>query len=154
MSLDAARKNGSKFDWNNYTPPVPKQPGITVIDDIPIAELLKVTDWTPFFQAWELHGHYPAILNDPVVGAQATELFNDAQKILKKIVDEKWLRAKAVIGFWPTCRIGTVNAVWPVTSMLPVPRPTVLRWNRTCPLGDTAPVLAAATVAVKVTDWP
>jgi len=106
VSLDAARKNGSKFDWNNYTPPVPKQPGITVIDDIPITELLKVTDWTPFFQAWELHGHYPAILNDPVVGAQATELFNDAQKILKKIVDEKWLRAKAVIGFWPVSRVG------------------------------------------------
>ncbi len=106
VSLQAARANGAKFDWSNYTPPTPNKPGITVFDDIPITELLKVADWTPFFQAWELHGHYPAILTDPVVGAQATELFNDAQKILKQIVDEKWLRAKAVIGFWPAARIG------------------------------------------------
>ncbi|HJR12652.1 MAG TPA: methionine synthase [Rhodanobacteraceae bacterium] len=106
VSLEAARANGSKFDWKTYTPPVPNKPGITVFDDIPIPELLKVTDWTPFFQAWELHGHYPAILSDPVVGPQATELFDDAQKILKQIIDEKWLRAKAVIGFWPVSRIG------------------------------------------------
>jgi len=106
VSLEAARANGSKFDWKAYAPPVPKKPGITVFDDIPIPELLEVTDWTPFFQAWELHGHYPAILSDPVVGPQATELFDDAQKILKQIVDEKWLRAKAVIGFWPVSRIG------------------------------------------------
>ena len=106
VSLKDARANGAKFDWENYTPPTPAQTGITVFDDIPITELLKVTDWTPFFQAWELHGHYPAILGDPVVGAQATELFDDAQKILKKVVDEKWLRAKAVIGFWPASRVG------------------------------------------------
>jgi 5-methyltetrahydrofolate--homocysteine methyltransferase len=106
VSLKDARANGSKFDWNNYTPPVPNKPGITVIDDIPIRELSKVTDWTPFFQAWELHGHYPAILSDPVVGPQATELFDDAQKILKQIIDQKWLRAKAVIGFWPVSRTG------------------------------------------------
>jgi 5-methyltetrahydrofolate--homocysteine methyltransferase len=106
VSLAAARANGSKFDWKTYTPPVPNRPGITVIHDIPIPELLKVTDWTPFFQAWELHGHYPAILGDPVVGPQATELFDDAQKILKLIIDEKWLRAKAVIGFWPVARVG------------------------------------------------
>ncbi|MGN6789650.1 MAG: methionine synthase [Rhodanobacteraceae bacterium] len=106
VSLEAARANGSKFDWKAYTPPVPKQPGVTVIDEVPLTELLPVTDWTPFFQAWELHGHYPAILSDPVVGAQATELFNDAQKILKQIIDGKWLRAKAVIGFWPVSRVG------------------------------------------------
>jgi len=106
VSLKDARANGSKFDWKTYTPPVPNKPGIIVIDDIPIPELLKVVDWTPFFQAWELHGHYPAILSDPVVGPQATELFNDAQKILKQVIDEKWLRAKAVIGFWPVSRIG------------------------------------------------
>jgi 5-methyltetrahydrofolate--homocysteine methyltransferase len=106
VSLKDARANGSKFDWKTYTPPAPNKPGITVIDDIPISELLEVTDWTPFFQAWELHGHYPGILSDPVVGPQATELFNDAQKILKQIIDEKWLRAKAVIGFWPVSRVG------------------------------------------------
>ncbi|WIG56147.1 MAG: 5-methyltetrahydrofolate--homocysteine methyltransferase [Rhodanobacteraceae bacterium] len=106
VSLKDARANASKFDWKDYTPPTPKKIGLTVFDNIPLADLLPVIDWTPFFQAWELHGHYPAILSDPVVGTQATELFNDAQKILKKIVDEKWLRAKAVIGFWPAARVG------------------------------------------------
>jgi len=106
VSLKDARANGAKFDWGTYTPPVPKKPGITIFDDIPLTELLPVIDWTPFFQAWELHGHYPAILGDATVGPQATELFNDAQKILKQIIDEKWLRAKAVVGFWPAVRTG------------------------------------------------
>ncbi len=106
VSLDAARANAPKFDWAGYTPPTPAKPGITVLDDIPYTELLKVADWTPFFQAWELHGHYPAILTDQVVGAQATELFNDARAIMDRIVKEKWLRAKAVIGFWPAARVG------------------------------------------------
>jgi 5-methyltetrahydrofolate--homocysteine methyltransferase len=106
VTLDAARANASKLDWSGYTPPAPRKPGITVFDDIPLTELLPVIDWTPFFQAWELHGHYPENLSDPVIGAQATELFNDAQKILKQIVAEKWLRAKAVIGFWPAARVG------------------------------------------------
>jgi 5-methyltetrahydrofolate--homocysteine methyltransferase len=106
VTLGAARANAAKFDWMDYAPPTPRRPGITVFDDIPLAELLPVIDWTPFFQAWELHGRYPENLGDPVIGAQATELFNDAQKILKKIVAEKWLRAKAVIGFWPAARLG------------------------------------------------
>jgi 5-methyltetrahydrofolate--homocysteine methyltransferase len=106
VTLDAARANGSKLDWKAYAPPVPHKPGITVFDDIPLTELLPVIDWTPFFQAWELHGRYPAILTDKVVGAQATELFDDARGMLDKIVEEKWLRAKAVIGFWPASRIG------------------------------------------------
>ncbi|HEX7326339.1 MAG TPA: methionine synthase [Rhodanobacteraceae bacterium] len=106
VSLEAARTNGSKPDWKQYTPPAPKQPGITVLDDIPLTNLLPVVDWTPFFQAWELHGHYPAILEDKVVGKQATELFTDARRILQKVIDEKWLHAKAVIGFWPATRTG------------------------------------------------
>ncbi|MGH8235038.1 MAG: methionine synthase [Rhodanobacteraceae bacterium] len=106
VSLDAARANGAKFDWKGYTPPVPAKPGITVFDDIDFSDLLPVVDWTPFFQAWELHGHYPAILTDDKVGAQATELFNDARAILEKVIDERWLRAKAVIGFWPAQRVG------------------------------------------------
>jgi 5-methyltetrahydrofolate--homocysteine methyltransferase len=106
ISLAKARANAPKFDWSNYTPPTPAKPGITVLDDIPYTELLKVTDWTPFFQAWELHGHYPAILTDKIVGAQATELFNDARQIMDRIVKEKWLTAKAVVGFWPAQRIG------------------------------------------------
>ena len=106
VSFEAARSNGSKLDWSSYRPPAPRKPGITVFDDIPLGELLPVVDWTPFFQAWELHGRYPANLTDPVVGTQATELFNDAQAILKRVIDEKWLRARAVVGFWPVSRVG------------------------------------------------
>jgi 5-methyltetrahydrofolate--homocysteine methyltransferase len=106
VTLKAARANAFGFDWRDYTPPVPKVPGITELDDIDLRELLPVIDWTPFFQAWELRGRYPGILDDPVVGTQATELFRDAQRILEKVVADKWLRARAVIGFWPAARIG------------------------------------------------
>ncbi|HEU0277228.1 MAG TPA: methionine synthase [Rhodanobacteraceae bacterium] len=124
VSLDAARANAPKFDWSSYTPPTPVKPGITVLDDIPYTELLKVADWTPFFQAWELHGHYPAILTDKIVGAQATELFNDARAIMDRIVKEKWLTAKAVVGFWPANRIGDdieISVPSPAPSGHPLP---------------------------------
>jgi 5-methyltetrahydrofolate--homocysteine methyltransferase len=106
VTLEAARANRPGFDWTAYTPPAPRHPGLTVFDDIPLGDLLPVIDWTPFFQAWELHGRYPAILEDEVVGAQARELFGDARAMLDKIVEGKWLRAKAVIGFWPACAVG------------------------------------------------
>ena len=106
VSLDAARANGARPDFKDYAPPAPKQAGLTVFDDIPLADLLPMIDWTPFFQAWELHGRHPAILEDHVVGAQATELFDDARAMLDKVVKEKWLRARAVIGFWPASRVG------------------------------------------------
>ncbi len=101
VSLEKAR--GQKFDggWDEYTPPAPKQPGLHVFDDYPLAELIEIIDWTPFFQAWELAGKYPAILSDEIVGKQATELYRDARAMLDKIVAEKWLTAKAVFGLWP-----------------------------------------------------
>ena len=101
--VSLAKARGQKFDgdWDVYTPPTPAQPGVNVFDDYPLAELVELIDWTPFFQAWELAGRYPAILTDEVVGKQATELFADAQAMLKKIVAEKWLTAKAVFGLWP-----------------------------------------------------
>ena len=106
--VSLAKARGQKFNggWDTYTPPTPNQPGITVFDDYPLAELVEIMDWTPFFQAWELAGKYPAILSDVVVGTQATELFADAQAMLKKIIDEKWLKAKAVFGLWPANSIG------------------------------------------------
>ena len=106
VSLEKAR--GQKFDggWDAYTPPTPKQPGVTVFDDYPLSELLDYIDWTPFFQAWELAGKYPAILTDAVVGKQATELYRDARAMLDKIVSEKWLTAKAVFGIWPANSVG------------------------------------------------
>jgi len=106
VPLERARAQRFTCDWANYEPPQPAKPGLTVFDDYDLAELRGYIDWTPFFQAWELAGHYPAILTDDVVGAQASELFNDAQRMLDRIIAEKWLTARAVIGFWPAAGIG------------------------------------------------
>ena len=101
VSLEHARGQRFTCDWNQYTPPTPNQPGVHVFDNYPLEDLLPVIDWTPFFQAWELAGKYPAILTDEIVGPQASDLFKDAQAMLKRIVDEKWLTARAVFGIWP-----------------------------------------------------
>jgi len=106
VTLQHARGQRFSCDWANYEPPQPRKPGITVFDDYSLAELRETIDWTPFFQAWELAGHYPAILTDEVVGAQASELFADAQKMLDKVIAGKWLKARAVIGFWPAANVG------------------------------------------------
>jgi len=106
VSLDKAR--GQKFDggWADYAPPAPKRPGLHVFDDYPLDELVACIDWTPFFQAWELAGKYPAILADAVVGAQASELYRDARAMLDRIVAERWLTAKGVFGLWPANSVG------------------------------------------------
>lgn len=106
VSLEKAR--GQKFDggWADYVPPAPRQPGLHVFDDYPLDELVDCIDWTPFFNAWELFGKYPAILTDDVVGTQASELYRDARAMLAKIVDERWLTAKAVFGLWPANSVG------------------------------------------------
>ncbi|QRN55908.1 methionine synthase [Dyella caseinilytica] len=106
VPLEHARNQRFRGDWANYTPPQPKQPGLTVFDDYDLAELRKYIDWTPFFQAWELAGRYPAILKDEIVGKQATELFADAQAMLDKIIAERWLTARGVIGFWAAHSVG------------------------------------------------
>jgi 5-methyltetrahydrofolate--homocysteine methyltransferase len=105
VSLEKARAQRFRCDWANYDPPQPKQPGVTVFDDYDLSVIRQYIDWTPFFQAWELAGHYPAILTDEVVGPQATELFNDAQTMMDKIIAEKWLTARAVIGLWPAANL-------------------------------------------------
>jgi 5-methyltetrahydrofolate--homocysteine methyltransferase len=106
ISLEHARAHKFDGDWANYTPPAPRKPGTVVFDDYPLEELRDYIDWTPFFSAWELSGHYPAILDDAVVGAQARELFNDAQAMLDKLIAENWLTARAVIGLWPANSVG------------------------------------------------
>jgi 5-methyltetrahydrofolate--homocysteine methyltransferase len=106
VPMEKARAHRFTCDWASYEPPQPAKPGLTVFHDYDVAELREYIDWTPFFQAWELAGHYPAILTDEVVGAQATELFADAQAMLDRIVVEKWLTARAVIGFWPAANVG------------------------------------------------
>ncbi|HEY1137197.1 MAG TPA: methionine synthase [Xanthomonadaceae bacterium] len=106
VSLEKAR--GQKFDggWDTYTPPAPIKPGLTVFDDYPLQELVDCIDWTPFFSAWELAGRYPAILDDAIVGKQARDLFRDAQAMLRRIVDEKWLAARGVFALWPANSVG------------------------------------------------
>ncbi len=100
-----AQKNGAQIDWENYKPVVPLFTGTKIFETYSLAEIAEYIDWKPFFIAWELHGNFPQILSDEVVGKQATDLYNDAQKLLKQIVDEKWLNAKGVIGFWEAERI-------------------------------------------------
>ena len=100
LTLAQARANRATPDYSKSAP-APKFFGTRVFDNYDLAELAKYIDWTPFFQTWELAGPYPAILTDEKVGKAATDLFNDAQAMLMKIIAEKWLTARAVIGFWP-----------------------------------------------------
>ena len=104
-SLEDARANGFEID-EALKPAPPAKPGVHHYDDWDLNDLRDYIDWTPFFRTWELHGVYPSILKDEVVGESATELFNDAQKMLDKIIDEKWLRAKGVAALWPCWREG------------------------------------------------
>ena len=106
VTLEKARAHKFTFDWANYTPPAPLQPGLHVFDDYPLQELVDCIDWSPFFNAWELAGKFPAILTDSIVGKQASELYADARAMLKQIVSEKWLTAKAACGFWPANTVG------------------------------------------------
>ncbi|HEU0096925.1 MAG TPA: vitamin B12 dependent-methionine synthase activation domain-containing protein, partial [Rhizomicrobium sp.] len=100
LPIAKARANRATPDFTK-TAPAPKFFGTRVFDNYDLAELAQYIDWTPFFQTWELAGPYPAILTDDKVGKAATDLFNDAQAMLKKIIGEKWLTARAVVGFWP-----------------------------------------------------
>ncbi len=101
LPIAEARKNKWTMDWATYTPPVPKKGGIQEKIPFPLDELVPYIDWTPFFSSWELAGKYPDILKDAVVGEEATKLFVEANAMLKKIVDENWLEARAVWGVFP-----------------------------------------------------
>jgi 5-methyltetrahydrofolate--homocysteine methyltransferase len=106
VPVEVARRNPVAIDWAAYEPPAPTFTGVRAFDDYPLPELVERIDWTPFFQTWELAGHYPAILDDPVVGAAARNLYDDARRALQRIVDEKLLTARAVVGFWPANAVG------------------------------------------------
>ncbi|MFQ5643507.1 MAG: methionine synthase [Thiogranum sp.] len=105
LTLDHARANKIPLDWDNYTPPAPETGDITVFDDFPLEELRNYIDWTPFFKTWELTGSYPKIFDDAIVGEHARNLFDDAQKMLQQIIDEKWLQAKAVFALFPANQV-------------------------------------------------
>ncbi len=101
LSISDARQNKTQIDWKDYTPPIPKNLGVKVFESYNLAELKAYIDWTPFFQTWELHGKFPKILEDKIVGTEAQKLYDDAQRMLEDIITEKWLKARAVIGFFP-----------------------------------------------------
>lgn len=104
LSIDQARANKFKIDWTEFQSPKPNFLGVKKIE-VSLDKLLPYIDWTPFFQSWELHGKFPAILTDEIVGTQATELFEDAQKMLATLISEKWLCAKGVIGIFNAAQV-------------------------------------------------
>jgi 5-methyltetrahydrofolate--homocysteine methyltransferase len=106
QSITDARGNRLKIDWSATPVPRPCSTGIRALPDFPLEELVPLIDWTPFFQTWELAGHYPAILTDPVLGTAATNLFRDANQLLQRIVRERLFQARGVFGIFPANSVG------------------------------------------------
>ena len=106
LSINAARANRRPIDWAAWQPARPSRIGVQVFRDYPLNTLLEYIDWMPFFNAWEFAGKFPDILTDPVVGDAASSLYEDARRMLKKLLAERWLRADAVLGFWPANAVG------------------------------------------------
>lgn len=105
ISFAEAQQNGAAIDWANFKPVTPTFTGTKVLENYDLAEIAEYIDWQPFFIAWEMHGKFPAILTDSVIGVEATKLYNDAKQLLQQIIDEQWLTAKGVVGFWEAQRI-------------------------------------------------
>ncbi len=105
-TLEKARANRTPIEWTGYLPPVPKEPGVHVLTDYDLGELRDFIDWQPFFNAWEMKGKFPDILNSPTHGTEARKLYDDAQRMLDLVVEEKWLRANAVFGLFPANAVG------------------------------------------------
>ncbi len=106
VPLEAARANAARLDWAGYAPPKPAQRGLLALRNYPLEKLVPCLDWAPFFQAWDLVGKYPAILEDAVVGEAARNVFREGQAMLERIVKGRWLTANAVFGIWPANSVG------------------------------------------------
>jgi len=106
LELAKARANKADIDWSDYVPDKPNFLGLKSFEDYDLGRLIERIDWTPFFSAWELAGRYPRILDDEVIGEEAKKLFADGQTMLKRIIDEKWLEARGVIGLFPANSVG------------------------------------------------
>jgi len=116
LSLQEARRRRTKIDWASYAPPRPSFTGARVLDPVPLEEVVPFIDWSPFFHTWEMKGTYPRIFENPEWGARARELFEDAQRLLRRIVDERLLVARAVYGFFPANAVGDDIEVYPDES--------------------------------------
>jgi 5-methyltetrahydrofolate--homocysteine methyltransferase len=101
LSYSQARSNKTKIDWTKFEPVKPAICGVKVFDHADLQEISEYIDWQPFFIAWEMHGKFPQLLSDEVIGEPATRLYKDARTLLKKIINEKWLTPRGVIGIWP-----------------------------------------------------
>ncbi len=112
LGYDEARANATQIDWSSYTPPAPAEPGVHVLADYDIGELRDYIDWQPFFNAWEMKGKFPDILNSPTTGEVARKLYDDAQAMLDSIVGEKWLTATGVYGFFPAAADGDDTIIY------------------------------------------
>jgi 5-methyltetrahydrofolate--homocysteine methyltransferase len=112
LSIEKARANAMQTNWDSYQPPKPAFLGEKVFENYPLNEIAEYFDWSPFFQTWELAGSYPKILDDDIVGEHARNLFEDAKQMLKQIIDEQWLTANAVIGFYPAAGQGDDVALY------------------------------------------
>lgn len=112
LPYDRARADATPVDWSGYDAPAPRRPGVHVLEDYDIAELREYIDWQPFFNAWEMKGRFPDILNNPASGETARKLYDDAQEMLDRIVAEKWLTARGVYGLLPANGDGDDTVVW------------------------------------------
>ena len=106
LPLEKTRANRTPIEWSSYTPPVPRQLGVQVFDDYDLAELRPYIDWQPFFNAWEMKGRFPDILNNPVSGEAARKLYEDGQEMLDTLIAEKWLKASGIMGIFPANVVG------------------------------------------------
>ncbi|MEM7404979.1 MAG: methionine synthase [Pseudomonadota bacterium] len=111
-SLVDARQNRLQIDWSAYRAPAPTFTGTRVFNEYDLSTLRDYIDWTPFFRAWDLAGVYPRLLDDEVIGAAARSLFEDANRMLDRLIDERWFEARAVVGFWPAGSIGDDIALY------------------------------------------
>ena len=100
-----AQQNGAVINWGNYKPVTPQFTGTKILDNYDLAEIAEYIDWQPFFIAWEMHGKFPQILSDTVIGKEATKLYDDAKLLLKQVIDEKWLTPRGTVGFWPANKV-------------------------------------------------
>ncbi len=106
ITLEAARANATRIDWSDYAPPKPKFLGRRLFRNYDLAMIAKYVDWGPFFQTWDLHGPFPQILADEVVGEHARQVFAEGEKMLERIIAERWLTANAVVAFFPANAVG------------------------------------------------
>jgi 5-methyltetrahydrofolate--homocysteine methyltransferase len=156
LSIIQARANRRRIEWSAPMAQVPRVPGIQRFDDYPLAELLGYIDWMPFFNAWEFAGKFPDVLADPVVGEAASSLYADARSMLKKLIAEKWLKVRAVIGLFPANAVGDDVEIYTDNSRSRVAQTLCfLRQQKGKPEGQFHECLAdfVAPKASGVADW-